>query len=895
MKKISELLQNREGNYILPFFWLHGEEEGTLREHMQVVHESGIGAVCVESRPHPDFVGPRWWNDLDIIMDEARSRGMKVWILDDAHFPTGYAAGRIKSDYPQYEKLYLKAHQQDFVGPQIQGGIMVKYALLRPGDRGLAVDMTTDSTSGKPEMVDRDRIIGVVAARKTGPDEIDAESLIDLTEYLHEGTVYWDIPEGRWRIYTLVVTKSGGEKETEGYLNPIVPEATQVLIDTVYEAHYSRYKDDFGDTLAGFFSDEPRFGNVKGPLASIGRFDMVLPWRDDLPEMLSSYFTGEKEVIRHLPLLWANAGVEGHRMRYRYMDLITSLYAEHFTKRLGDWCRGHNVEYIGHVIEDNNAHARLGYGAGHFYRSLWGQDMSGIDVVLHQILPGLDDGYYKSITATGWDGEFFHYGLAKMGASLGHLDPKKHGRTMCEVYGAYGFGEGLKLMKWITDHMLVRGVNHFVPHAFSLKKYPDPDCPPHMYANGNDPQYRYLGVLTHYMNRISHLLSDGRHIAPVAILYHGEAEWSGDYMLFQKPARELMQHQIDFDVVPAELVAHAHVEDSRLYIHDERFEALVIPYAEALPAQLLMQVQTFTEAGVKIYFVDGLPVRTSEGEALRKDQLQKLGGLDGENIVALNQLSVRLKQEDVHDISVSEHQPYLRYYHYIHPDGEAYMFFNEDPAQTISTTIEIPAIEDTQQLFIYDAFLNQLSPLKVHTREGKHSFHLKLDKYQSMIVVQSETIATETVLFAEANDMLPNIRAIKGEWQISLATAAQYPNFTDYGETTDLRSLALPGVLPSFSGTVRYELTFDMQKIPDAARLIIHEPYEVAQVWLNGQDLGTRICPPYTYDVNGCLQAGDNRLIIEVTNTLVKEQQDYLSQFLIQEPTGIVGGVFLQY
>lgn len=198
---------------------------------------------------------------------------------------------------------------------------------------------------------------------------------------------------------------------------------------------------------------------------------------------------------------------------------------------------------------------------------------------------------------------------------------------MCEVYGAYGFGEGLKLMKWITDHMLVRGVNHFVPHAFSLKKYPDPDCPPHMYANGNDPQYRYLGVLTHYMNRISHLLSDGRHIAPVAILYHGEAEWSGDYMLFQKPARELMQHQIDFDVVPAELVAHAHVEDSRLYIHDERFEALVIPYAEALPAQLLMQVQTFTEAGVKIYFVDGLPVRTSEGEALRKDQLQKLGDL----------------------------------------------------------------------------------------------------------------------------------------------------------------------------------------------------------------------------------------------------------------------------
>ena len=60
--------------------------------------------------------------------------------------------------------------------------------------------------------------------------------------------------------------------------------------------------------------------------------------------------------------------------------------------------------------------------------------MAGIDVVLHQLLPGMDEDYFKTFTSTGWDGEFFHYGLAKMGASLGHLDPKKMGRTMCEIY-----------------------------------------------------------------------------------------------------------------------------------------------------------------------------------------------------------------------------------------------------------------------------------------------------------------------------------------------------------------------------------------------------------------------------------------------------------------------------
>ncbi|MEC0125550.1 glycosyl hydrolase [Paenibacillus pabuli] len=897
MRKITEVLENREGNYILPFFWQHGEEEHVLREHMQVIDESGIKAVCVESRPHPDFVGPRWWADLDIIMDEARNRNMKVWILDDSHFPTGYAAGRIKTDYPQYQKQFLKVHQQDFVGPQLQAGIMVKWALQRPGQRGISVgveQVKSDQGGEQKEAFSaKDRIVGVVAARKTGPDEIDPDSLVDLTAQLHEGTVHWDLPEGRWRIFTLVLTYDGGEKATEGYLNPIVPEATQVLIDTVYEAHYDRYKADFGSTLAGFFSDEPRFGNVKGPLASIGRMDMILPWREDLPDMLKQHIPDE-EVIRLLPLLWANAGVKGHEMRYRYMDLITRLYAEHFTGRLGDWCRAHHVEYIGHVIEDNNAHARLGYGAGHFYRSLWGQDMSGIDVVLHQILPGMDDGYYKSFTSTGWDGEFFHYGMAKMGTSLGHLDPKKQGRTMCEVYGAYGFGEGLKLMKWITDHMLVRGVNHFVPHAFSPKKYPDPDCPPHLYANGYDPQYRYLPILTHYMNRVSHLLSDGVHVAPAAILYHAEAEWSGEYMLFQKPARELTQHQIDFDVISAELVASSQVEGGKLHINGEHFSALIIPYAEALPEHLIAQLYAYVEAGLQVYFVDGLPDRSSEGEAC-ETELSVLDQHERVSIVPLHELAARLRSDDVYEISVSEHQPYLRYYHYRHDDGDVYMFFNEDPAKAIDTTIEIPVLDGVNEAYIYDAFANALSPLQVSTGENKQTFTLRLEKYESVMIVQGAGLADQITEASNSDRSYPKVQEITGEWNLSLATAMQYPEFSAYGTCSELASLAVPEVLPDFSGTARYEIEFDMDEVPEAARLVINEPYEVAQVWLNGHDIGTRISPPYAYDASGCLQPKNNTLAIEVTNTLVKEQQDFLSQFLIQEPTGIVGSVYLQY
>ena len=51
-----------------------------------------------------------------------------------------------------------------------------------------------------------------------------------------------------------------------------------------------------------------------------------------------------------------------------------------------------------------------------------------------------------------------------------------------------------------------------------------------------------------YANRICHLLNNGIHVAPAAILYHAEAEWSGEYMYFQKPAKVLAQNAIDYDI-----------------------------------------------------------------------------------------------------------------------------------------------------------------------------------------------------------------------------------------------------------------------------------------------------------------------------------------------------------
>ena len=66
-------------DYIFPFLWMRGEPAPVLRTEIEKICDCGIRALCVEARPHDDFCGPGWWRDLDVVLDEARRRDMRIW------------------------------------------------------------------------------------------------------------------------------------------------------------------------------------------------------------------------------------------------------------------------------------------------------------------------------------------------------------------------------------------------------------------------------------------------------------------------------------------------------------------------------------------------------------------------------------------------------------------------------------------------------------------------------------------------------------------------------------------------------------------------------------------------------------------------------------------------
>lgn len=885
-----QVLRGEEENYILPFFWQHGEDEATLREYMNVIHDANIGAVCIEARPHPDFAGPQWWHDMDIIIDEAKKLSMKVWILDDAHFPSGQAAGKMPEQPDELCKQYLNYNMVDICGPVKQATLDV--ALMAHYYDSPFSPKSPFGDPGPSRQFDDDKLMVVVASRLDGKEgdiyHLD-DSLIDLTDKVdEEGLLSWDVPAGSWRVFVIYETRKGGGRDT--YVNFMSYRSCRVQIDTVYEPHYEHYKDEFGKTIAGFFSDEPEIGNVMGYGYNfgIGNMTMPLPWSEEMPALMEARFG--KDYLRKVPALWMTVGSDEFTadMRVGYMDIVTKQTQKNFAGQIGEWCRAHGVEYIGHIVEDNGNHTRLASSQGHYFRALAGQDWSGIDDIGGQVTVGGANISHKGLLDFTANGEFYHQVLGKLGVSLADIDPKKKGRTMCELFGAYGWEEGTRDMKYIADHLLARGVNRFVPHAFSPKDFPDFDCPPHFYAHGQNPLYKPFGSLMKYINRTAHLIDGGKHIVSAAILYHAESEWSGmPFMDMSKPARVLNEHQIDFDFLPEDVFEKrdyfaTNADAEGLHINGMTYKALIIPQTGYVPDSVAAFTAEAKAVGLPVYFVtqDGSSVEFSSDEA--SDETMDMIP------VVLGDLADTLKSVGVADAICTPACSEIQIYHYSHSDEDIYLISNEDAGAAYSGHVKLPV---SGKAYSYDAMTNTLTL----TDSNEDGIRLTIHPFEmKVIIIPAADTQTDLDAFVSPSKTLgEKICEIAGPWAAAFTENDIYPDFVD---ETILNSLDnILKLCPDFSGIIRYENRFDLTDTTDVA-LAIEDAYESVDVWCNGRYVGERICPPFVFDLSKTAVTGSNMLRIEVRTTLERKvhvltggKSLFGPTMLMVKPEGLIG------
>ena len=108
--ELADNFQNPPVEYSLSFYWGWDGEmtEEVIARDLDAFKERGVHIVSLESgydMGHP-YLSPGWLELVKKTVELARERDMRVWIVDEGKYPSGFAGGLFTTDAPD---LRMKA------------------------------------------------------------------------------------------------------------------------------------------------------------------------------------------------------------------------------------------------------------------------------------------------------------------------------------------------------------------------------------------------------------------------------------------------------------------------------------------------------------------------------------------------------------------------------------------------------------------------------------------------------------------------------------------------------------------------------------------------------------------------------------------------------------------
>lgn len=558
LQKQFQTMPMEARRFIAPFFWMHGtESKDRLGLYIDKVMEGHNGGFIAESRPHNDWLGPRWYSDLDICLQDAKKNNLKMWIYDEKWWPSQAVGGKVPARYA--------AKQLETMAIPVDGP-------------------ATFSQDGFGD----EHLVAVIAGRVL-PDGIDGNSLMRLTP--RNGKVTWDVPAGKWQVMKFTWglaphSAQSGEVTVDGASKDCV----DWFLQTVYQPHFDRFKNDFGTTIPGFFYDEPE---TQGD------------WGTELSKTFAERGVDENKAM----VAW-KFGLSGNDQiaaKYAYIDGLTETWGRTMYGGITKWCDDRRVESIGHFMDHDGLYLKRGLGATNIFDMQKYSAMGGMDLVCNQLRPGMR---YRTTVAGRRSDEI--YQLAKMASSISHAYNKPQDLTMCEIYGGYGQNLTYPDMKWLLDWHELSGVNLFVPHSFNPKAPNDGDFPPYFYADDAEPRWPLYRVWADYTNRLSLMLTGGKHVCPIAFLFCGNSVHVGEATTPEGMTTIIQDALYDSDWIPYEVFEkRAALAAKSVNLYDERYQVLIVPPVEAIPYATLLKVKQFFDKGGIVIGYDFLPSKSA--------------------------------------------------------------------------------------------------------------------------------------------------------------------------------------------------------------------------------------------------------------------------------------------
>jgi hypothetical protein len=797
---------------IQPFLsWNGGDAKDRMARIVQDLDRlsaNGIFVINVSpGRGVPLYLTPEHMDQMKFVVQEARKRGMKIWLQDESDYPSGFAGGKISQLYPQ-------------LGMQ---GIVADIQVRVQAGQTLTMPVPSDT-------------LGIVALQ-TGYQDRQLRAVIPIP-LPSDGQLKWTVPkEGTtpnepmlaWdvvfvrHVYVSAPTRNfnreDGTRAKDGLyslIDYLDADATRAFLKITHETYRQAIGDEFGKTVLGFFGDEPDYGwYIAGA-----------PWT---PKLLEEFQQRKGYDLKpYIPLFFAGKWIQpaGHiaprvvpalptpemtdqaqRAKADYWDVWTGIFRDAFFGEQVDWCARYNLEYLVHLAQEqdmSDSFARQ----GDYFRDMRKVGVPGIDN-LSQLVPGrvhTPDGTWR-----------INNNFPKLASSAAHLFGRP--KVWSEEGGELGI-DG----KYQLDFQLVRGVN-----ALQIRV-------PVRSAFGGDPAVPpQAPMLAWYTNRAGYLTAIGRPAAQVGLYHPTNSMWMGDDEADPSTTKlgwQLFEHQVDWDYFDEQsLSSVATIEDGGFKdLSGQVFRAIVVPSSTVITRTGLERFKAFVKAGGKVIFVGKTPKLVVDKTFLNAKDVPDLsfatliepaGDITARVIAALPKPDVKLDS------------PWQRltYTHRSWSDAGMYFFFNESN-QAESRTATIAGRGQAQ---VWDLGTGEIHAMAAAAAEGDSvRFPLVLGPYEAKVVVVGP---------------LPS------------GVAAPEPSFAS-GTT-----LAELGGDWTLNGTYRKQFTTAAAPAGKRVFLEIADVREYARVTLNGKQLEAHAWQPYRWDITSALKAGSNDLEVQVYPT----------------------------
>lgn len=677
------------------------------------------------------------------------------------------------------------------------------------------------------------------------PDEaavISLEDVIDITDKVHEGRLVWDVPEGTWKIVRYGYSQTGHQN------NPAPPEATGFEVDKMDPVAFRAYMDHY----LGMYVDAS-----KNNLGKVVKYIMTDSYESEqenwTPAMEQEFEARNGYSLRPwMPVLL------GH--------IVNS--SEESEKFLRDWRRT-----LGSLVTDNCYNLLTDIlkerGMGRYTESHENGRVYLVDGMEVKAKADVPMSAAWMPNNTGASTPPMSRADIRESASVAHI----YGQNLVagESLTAPG-GEGASYayhpanLKSIADMEMASGLNRFVIHTSVHQPLDElkPGLglgPIGQWFNRLDNWSESAWAWTDYLARSCYLLQKGKFVADIVYYYGEDNNITGMFGAEQPP----FPAGYNYDYINSDALLNLLTfEYNRLQTPSGMsYRMLVLdPNVKRIPLDVLKKIAELAKAGAVICGAKPeLPGRLTDDVEEFNNIVNEIWGGSLKNVYLTNDMKEVLDQIGVKpDVNISDD---LRFVHRHTSRADIYWINNpEGPAKTVELSFRVKGKKPE----IWHPETGKREEVTYRTEGNRTVVKVKMVENDALFVVFNGPAEQDAVTLPELKESA--LLTLDTPWNVSFQEKRGAPASAQFDKLINLADSEVDGI-KYFSGVATYTNSFSLTADQLQAEQLLLDLGNVgvmAEVTINGQNMGLYWKSPFRLDIKDALQAGDNSIEVKVTN-----------------------------